>query len=163
MIGQHCRNNLNQQYPKIGNTRKQLFHVWRSFHYGENSEMIDAYVNCIRQVAMLLGYEELQVLEVFQNTIPNRLYWILYPIDNLRLAVETAKGVLTKEKIDRQMSGQSSATPFMKVSNDHNYLSKNSSKKGMIFNVLETIERNSDSIEKLTSLVSKMNMKMDKH
>ena len=86
----------------------------------------------------------------------------LYPIDNLRLAVETAKRVLTKEKIDRQMSGQSSATLFMKVSNDHNYSSKNSSKKGVNFDVLETIERNSDSIDKLTSLVSKMNMKMDK-
>ena len=48
----------------------------------------------------------------------------MYPIDNLRLAVDTAKRVLTKEKIDRQMSGQSSTTPFMKVSNDHNYSSK---------------------------------------
>ena len=36
--------------------------------------MIKAYVNHIRQVATLLGYEELQVLEVFKNTIPNRLY-----------------------------------------------------------------------------------------
>ena len=60
-------------------------------HYDENAELIDAYVNCIRQVATLLCYEELQVLEVFKNTIPNRLYWILYPIDNIRLAVETAK------------------------------------------------------------------------
>ena len=59
--------------------------------------MIDDYVNCIRQVATLLGYEELQVLEVFKNIIPNRLYWILYPIDNLGLAVETAKRVYMKE------------------------------------------------------------------
>ena len=101
-------------------------------------------------------------MEVFKNTIPNRLYWILYPIDNLRLAVDTAKGVLMKEKIDRQMSGQSSATPFMKVRNDQNYSSKNGSKKGMTFDALETIERNSDSIDKLTSLISKMNIKMDK-
>ena len=33
----------------------------------------------------------------------------------------------------------------------------------MTFDALEAIERNSDSINKLTSLVSKMNMKMDKH
>ena len=103
--------------------------------------MINAYVNHIRQVATLLGHEELQVLEVFKNTIPNRLYWILYPIDSLRFAVETAKRVLTKEKTDSQMSGQSSTTPFMKVSSDHNYSSKNSSKKGMNFDVLETIEK----------------------
>ena len=52
---------LRQQYSKIGNTREQLFHAWRFFHYDENSEMIDAYVNHIREVANLLGYEELQV------------------------------------------------------------------------------------------------------
>ena len=49
---------FRQQYSKIGNTREQLFHAWRSFHYDENSEIIDAYVNHIRQDATLLGYEE---------------------------------------------------------------------------------------------------------
>ena len=88
---QALQEQFRQQYSKIENTREQLFHVWRSFHYDENSEMIDVYVNCIRQVATLLGFEELQVLEVFKNTIHNRLYWILYPIDNLRLAVEVQK------------------------------------------------------------------------
>ena len=92
-----------------------MFHVWRSFHYDENVEMPDAYVTRIRQVVRLLGYGELQVLEVFKNTVPNRLYWVLFPIDNLGEAVETAKRFLTKEKIDRQMTGQSS-TPFMKLS-----------------------------------------------
>ena len=61
-----------------------------------------------------LGYEEPQVLEVFKNTVPNRLYWVLFPINNLHEAVETAKRFLTKEKIDRQMTGQSS-TPFMRL------------------------------------------------
>ena len=78
------------------------------------------------------------------------------------MAVETAKRVLTKENIDRQMSGQSSTTPFMKASSENNYSSMKSCKKGVTFDVMETIERNSDSIDKLTSLVSKMNMKMDK-
>ena len=90
--------NFRKQYSKIGNTREQLFHAWRSFHYDENTETVDAYVNRIRQVAAMLGYEELQILEGFKNTSPNRLYWILYPIDNLTAAVETAKRVLTKEK-----------------------------------------------------------------
>ena len=49
---------------------------------------------------------------------------MLYPINNLRVAVETAKRVLTKETIDKQMSGQSSTTPFMRVSNDNNYSTK---------------------------------------
>ena len=110
----------------------------------------------------MLGYGEPQILEVFKNTIPNRLYWILFPIDNLKVGVETAKSVLTKEKIDRQMSGQSSVTPFMKASSENNYSSMKSCKKGVTFDVVETLERNSDSIDKLTYLVSKMNMKMDK-
>ena len=55
---------------------------------------------CIRQVATLLCYGELQVLEVFKNTLPTRLYWALFPIEDLRQAVETAKRILIKEKID---------------------------------------------------------------
>ena len=53
------------QYSKIGNTREQLFYVWRSFHFDENTETSDAYVTHIRQVVALLGYGEPQVLEVF--------------------------------------------------------------------------------------------------
>ena len=48
--------------------------------------------------------------------MPSKLYWILFSINNLRDAVDAAKRVLTKEKIDRQLSGQSgTTTPFMKV------------------------------------------------
>ena len=128
--------NFRKQYSKIGSTREQLFHAWRSFHYDENTKTVDAYVNRIRQVAAMLGYEEPQILEVFKNTIPNRLYWNLFPIDNLRMAFEMAKRVLTKEKIDRQMSGQSSATPFMKVNSEHYYSSMKSCKKGVTFDVM---------------------------
>ena len=46
----------------------------------------------------LLGYGEPQVLKVFKSTVPNRLYSVLFPIDNLCNAVETAKRFLTKEK-----------------------------------------------------------------
>ena len=35
-------------------------------------------------------------------------------------------------------------------------------KRGVTFDAMETLERHSDSIDKLTSLVSKMNVKMDK-
>ena len=41
--------------------------------------------------------------------LPTRLYWVLFPIEDLRQAVETAKRILTKEKIDRQLAGQSSS------------------------------------------------------
>ena len=85
----------------------------------KNVETVDAYVTCIRQVAMLLGYAEPQILEVFKNTLPNRLYWVLFPIENLQQAVEATKRVLMKEKINRQLSGQSSMAPFMNVSHAH--------------------------------------------
>ena len=53
---------FRQQSSKIGNTREQLFHVWRSFNFNENTETIDVYVTHIRQVAALLGYGEPQIL-----------------------------------------------------------------------------------------------------
>ena len=88
---------------KIGNTGQQLFHAWRSFHYDKNTEMLNTYVMTFRQVLALLGYSKPQILEVFENALPNRLYWIHFPIDDLRLVVEMAKRILSKEKIDRQV------------------------------------------------------------
>ena len=71
--------------------------------------MIDAYVNRIKEVKVLLNYGEPQILELFQNALPSRLYWVLFPIEDLRVAVDEDKRVLMKEKIDRQLSGQSSS------------------------------------------------------
>ena len=76
---------------------------------------LNSYVTCIRPLVTLLGYGEPQVLEVFKNTLPTKLYWVIFPIEDLRQAVETAKRILTKEKIDRQMAGQSSLMPFMNI------------------------------------------------
>ena len=95
--------------------------MWRSFHFDENTETLDSYVTHIRHVATLLGYEEPQVLEVFKNTPAIRLYWV-FPIEDLRTAVETAKRILKKEKIDRQFAGWTSLTPFMNIKDE--YISK---------------------------------------
>ena len=111
--------------------------MWRLFHYDENVETPDPYVIRIRQVARLLGYGYLQNLEVFKNTVPNRLYWVLFPINNLHEAVETAKRFLTKEKIDRQMTGQS-LTPFMKL-NDKK-------RKTVSFDTRDVLERSSENM-----------------
>ena len=69
---------FRQQYSKIGNAREQLFHAWRSFHFDENTETIDAYVNLIRQVGTLFGYQEPQVLKVFKNTLWTKLYGVAF-------------------------------------------------------------------------------------
>ena len=94
------QNLFRQRYSKLGNTCEQLFHAWRSFTCDENTETIDSYVIWIRQVATLLGYGEPQILEVFKNNLPTKLYWILFPIEDLRQAVGTAKRILTKENSD---------------------------------------------------------------
>ena len=57
----------------------------------KKTETVDAYVTCLREVGTLLGYGEPQILEVFKNTLPTKLYWVLFPIDDLRQVVETAK------------------------------------------------------------------------
>ena len=42
---------------------------------------------------------------------------MLYQIDDLRMAVETAKRLLTKEQIDKK-SGQATTSPIMKASQE---------------------------------------------
>ena len=58
---QGLQNLFRQQYSKIGNTREQLLHTWRSFNCDENTETEGAYVTHIRQVVALLGYKEQQI------------------------------------------------------------------------------------------------------
>ena len=107
---------FRQQYSKFSSTREQYFHVWRSFHYDENTDTIDSYISRIKWVAALLNDGELQILEMFQNTLPSKLYWILFPINSLRDAIEATKRVLTKEKLDKHLSGQAvNSPPFMKM------------------------------------------------
>ena len=115
----------------------------------------------VSQCAMMLNYGEPQILELMKNTFPSRLYPILFPINNLRDAITTAKWVMIKEKIDRQKTGQSPATSFMRV-NDCSQSSDKSGKKGVTFDAMETLERHSNSIDKLISPISKINVKMDR-
>ena len=87
---------FRQQYSKFGNTREQYFYVWRSFQFDEAPNTIHGYIQKVKQVAALLDYSEPQILGLFKNTLPSRLYYMLYQIDNLRVVVETAKRLLTK-------------------------------------------------------------------
>ena len=155
------QNKFRWQYSKIGNSPKQLFHAWRTFKFDENTDRIDPYILRMSQVAAVLNYGEMQILENFKNTLPYQLYWTLINVNNLRDAIDLAKRVLTKEKLDRQLTGQSS-TPFMRVSSSENHSVQNSNKRGVTFDAMETLERNSNCIDKLTSLVSAMKMTIDK-
>ena len=145
------QNLFRQRYSKLGNTCEQLFHAWRSFTFDKNTKTIDSYVIWIRQVAMLLGYGEPQILEVFKKTLPTKLYWILFPIEDLRQAVDTAKRILTKEKIDKQLTGQTSTSPFMNV--------RDGTERKVSFN---TRYESGDKIDKLTVVMSRLAAK-DSH
>ena len=117
----------------------------------ENTETIDSYVIQIRQVANHLGYGEPQILEVFKNTLPTKLYWILFPIEDLRQAVDTAKRILTKEKLDKQLTGQTSTSPFISV--------RDGTERRVSFSTKDELE---DKIDKLTVMMSKLAAK-DNH
>ena len=145
------QNLFRQRYSKLGNTCEQLFHAWRSFSFDENTETIDSYVIQIRQVAKLLGYEEPQILEVFKNTLPTKLYWILFPIEDLREAVDIAKRIFTKEKLDEQLTGQTSTSPFMNI--------RDGTERKMSFNTRDEL---GDKIDKLTVVMSRLAAK-DNH
>ena len=139
------QNLFRQRYSKLGNTHEQLFHAWRSFTFDENAETIDTYVICIRQVPTLLGYGEPQILEVFKNTLPTKLYWVLFPMENLRQAVDTAKRILTKEKLDKQLTGHTSTSPFMSI------------KDGMVRRVsFNNRDELGDKIDKLTVMMNRL-------
>ena len=112
----------------------------------ENTETLDAYVTHIRQVASPLGYGEPHILEVFKNTPPIKLYWVLFPIDDLRLVVETSKWILMKERIDRQLVGQSSSTPFMSIKDSYN-------NKKVTFDTWDGLE---DKTDRLTVMMGKL-------
>ena len=134
------QNAFRQQCSKLGNTPEQYFHQWRSFHFDENMDNIDSYVTRVSQCAAMLNYGELQTLELMKNTLPSRLYLILFPIDNLKDALTTAKQVMIKEKIDRQKTGQSPVTPFMQM-NECGQTTDRSSKRGVTLDMMETLER----------------------
>ena len=152
------QNKFRWQYSKIGNTPEQLFHAWRTFKFDKNMDPVDSYVLRMSQVAAMLNYGEMQILENFKNTLPYRLYSTLINVNNLRDAIDLAKQVLTKEKLDRQLTGQSS-TPFMKATiNNDCHLPQNQQKEGVTFDAMETLERNSDCIDRLTTLVSDLKM-----
>ena len=145
------QNLFRQRYSKLGNTHEQLFHVWRSFTFDENAETIDSYVIWIRKVATLLVYGEPQILEVLKNTLPTKLYWILFPIEDLRQAVDIAKRILTKEKSDKQLTGHTSTSPFMSV--------RDETERRVSFYTRDEL---GDRIDKLTVVMSRQTAK-DSH
>ena len=156
------QNKFRWQYFKIGNTPKQLFHTWRTFKFDENTDTIDSYVLRMSQVVAMLNYGEMQILENFKNTLPYRLYSTLINVNNLRDTIDLAKRVLTKEKLDRQLTGQSSTLFVKATSSSDSHLAQNHQKKGATFDAMETLERNSDCIDRLTLLVSDLKITMDR-
>ena len=121
---------------------------------------IDGYIHKVKQVAALLDYGEPQILELFKNTLPSRLYCMLYQINDLRVVVEMAKRLLIKEQIDKK-AGQSIGSPFMQVSQT-NPKNKDKTKKNVSFSAVEAMERTTDSIERLASLMDRMDTKLDR-
>ena len=69
----------------------------------------------------------------------------MFPIGDLRQAVETAKRILTKEKLDRQLSGQTSATPFMNIRDGYYRMVS-----------FDTKEELGDKIDKLAVMIGKL-------
>ena len=96
-------------------------------------------------MATLLGYGEPQSLELFKNRLPTKLYWILFPIEDLRQAAETAKRILTKEKLDKQLTRQVSTSPFMSI--------REGASRRVLF---DTREELNDKIDKLMVIVGKL-------
>ena len=91
------QNQFSQQYSKIGNTREQLFQAWKSFHFNKNTETLDSYVTCIRQVSTLLGYGEPHILKDFKSTHSNKTILGTFPYRRPKTSSRNSE-----ENIDRR-------------------------------------------------------------
>ena len=69
----------------------------------------------------------------------------MFPIEDLRQAVETAKRILTKEKLDKQLTGQASTSPFMSI--------REGASRKVSF---DTRDELGDKIEKLTVMLGRL-------
>ena len=152
---------FRQQYSKFGNTREQYFHAWRSFHFDEATNTIDGYIQKVKQVVALLNYGEPQIIELFKSTLPSRVYYMLYEINDLRVVVETVKRLLMKQQMDKK-AGQVTTSPFMQISQGNSKNKTEKSEKKVSFSAVEAIERTMDNIERLASLMDKMDTKLDR-
>ena len=69
----------------------------------------------------------------------------MFPIEDLRQGVDTAKRTLTKEKLDKQLTGQTCTSPFMSI--------REGTDKTVSF---DTRDELGDKIDKLTVVMSKL-------
>ena len=69
----------------------------------------------------------------------------MFPIEDLTQAVETAKRILTKEKLDRQLTGETSTSPFMSIRDGFN--------RKVSFNTRDEL---GDKTDKLTVMLGKL-------
>ena len=69
----------------------------------------------------------------------------MFPIEDLRQAVETAKRILTKEKLDKQLMGQASTSLFMSI--------REGAGRRVAF---DTREELGDKIDKLMVMIGKL-------
>ena len=69
----------------------------------------------------------------------------MFPIEDLRQAVETAKRILTKEKLDKQLTGQTSTSPFMNI--------RDGTERKVSFNARDEV---GDKIDKLTAVMNRL-------
>ena len=103
----------------------------------------------------MLNYGKPQILEVFKNTLPSCLYWVLFPIKKLRQAVDLAKGILTKERLNRQLSGKGTGTPSFLTMKEKNEQSHNM----VVFNESNVI---GTEIDKLICMLGKLSVRQSK-
>ena len=103
------------------------------------------YVTQIRQVATLLGYGEPPNPGSIYKHMSHKIVLDTVPIEDLRQAVETAKRILTKGKLDEQLTGEASTSPFMSI--------REGASRRVSFDTRDNL---GDKIDKLTIMLSRL-------
>ena len=115
------QNLFRQMYSKLGKTCEQLLHAWRSFTFDKNTETI----------RLLCDTDK-------TGSNPFRL-WRTTDIRSIE------EQILTKEKLNKQLTGQTSTSPFMSV--------RDGTERRVSFNTRDEL---GEEVDKLTVVMSKL-------
>ena len=111
------QNQQQQQKNQDPSGQQQHLHInWSNFKpelSGKPDEDAEAHLLCSNDWMNAHHFINGVKVQRFQKHTSHKIIWVLFPIEDLRQAVETAKRILKKEKLDKQLPEQTSTSPFM--------------------------------------------------
>ena len=127
-------------------TPKQLFHAWRTFKFNENTDTVDSFCSKNESGSSNAKLWRNADIREFQDTLLHQLYSTIINVNNLRDAINLAKEYWPRKSwTDNWLDNHplhSWEQPVMTIIHPKTII-----KKGVTFDAMEMLERNSDCID----------------